>query len=137
MKFRSLMSVVAVVLFAACSDATGSDSIAGTYALRTVNGDAVPTVIFESGGITQEILDGSIRLGQDGSSSITYRVRFDSGDGVPSTETYSASGAYVRSGSIVSFTFLDDGDLLTGVAELEGKTLILIDDVGDEYVFRR
>ncbi|HEY0022926.1 MAG TPA: lipocalin family protein [Longimicrobium sp.] len=138
MRTPTLIVPVICMLVAACSDVTSSDSITGTYTLRTVNGDVVPAVIYDSDSGTEEVLDGSVRLDEDGSGSIIIRVRSTLGGGAPETETRTANGTYTRSGSTITITFLDEGETVTQVGQLQGETLMFMDDLGgDVYVFRK
>ncbi len=114
-------------LLPACGDdddITGPESVAGTYFLQTVNGEALP-VNFEGGQLTA----GSIRLNSDG----TYFTSLTTDLLGTTTET----GTFTVNGSTINFVeegAVDEGDLFTGT--VSGDTLTIVDEA-DTFVLRK
>jgi hypothetical protein len=126
----SLAIVIAAFALACGGDkATGpSDTIAGNYTLRTVNGATLPVVVFQSQTLKQEILAGNITLGADGkwSGSLTSReTTLPSGS--PVTFTLPASGNYVVDNGAITLNTPVNGALAGTVG---GGTLTIRGDVG-------
>ena len=131
------------VLFAAavlaCGDSGGStspESIEGVYTLQTINGGALPAVVYEDEAAKVEIVAGAITLGPGTkwSTSLTARATVDAD---VSTNTETLDGTWSRSGSTLTLTSAA-GDVETLV--LSGRTLTLqaeIDSGMAPWVFRR
>src|SRR3954451_24447072 len=67
------------VLFAAavlaCGDSTSPESIEGVYALQTINGGALPAVVYEDDAGKVEVVAGAITLGPGTKWSISLSAR--------------------------------------------------------------
>jgi hypothetical protein len=138
---RRVALVLAVVLplaLGGCGDSTGpGGSLAGTYALRSINGDPVPVIIDESGTFRLEMMSGFVRLNANGTFSTRHTVRLTEGNSsidVPQD----ASGTYTRSGEAITLTFEEpESDLITIVdAVWEGDRLTLFADT-EIWVYER
>ncbi|MGK2936176.1 MAG: lipocalin family protein [Gemmatimonadaceae bacterium] len=135
-KFMKMAAIAAVGLVAACGG--GDDginepaSIAGTYILQTLDGQAPPVVVFDASGFKVEIVSGNFVLNANGSftTTVVFRITEDS---AVTTESESYTGTYAVTGSTVNFTY-SDGD--TDSATLEGNTLTFSDG-GSTAVFRK
>ena len=115
---------VATFALAACGgggDAIGPSTIAGTYTLQTVNGNALPAVLLEDAGYKLEVLSGSYTLNGDNSYSATASFR-ETENAVVTPSTESESGTYVVRGSSVTFT--DSDGFQTG-GTISGTNLTL------------
>jgi len=128
------------VLFAAavlaCGDSTSPESIEGVYALQTINGGALPAVVYEDEAAKVEIVAGAITLGPGTKWSISLTARATL-DADVSTNTETLDGTWSRSGSTLTLTSAD-GEVETLV--LSGRTLTLqaeIDSGMAPWVFRR
>lgn len=107
-------------------------SIAGTYNLQTIDGQAPPVVVYEEPGFKVEITSGNFILAASGSFSTTIGWRLTE-NGVVTTETESFPGTYTVNGSTVNFAY-SDGD--SDSATLAGNTLTFTDG-GSTAVFRK
>ena len=128
------------VLFAAavlaCGDSTSPESIEGVYTLQTINGGALPAVVYEDEAAKVEIVAGAITLGPGTKWSISLTARATV-DADVSTNTETLDGTWSRSASTLTLTSAD-GDVETLV--LSGRTLTLqaeIDSGMAPWVFRR
>jgi hypothetical protein len=131
------------VLFAAAvlacgdsGDSTSPESIEGVYTLQTINGGALPAVVYEDEAAKVEIVAGAITLGPGTKWSISLTARATV-DADVSTNTETLDGTWSRSGSTLTLTSAD-GDVETLV--LSGRTLTLqaeIDSGMAPWVFRR
>ena len=131
------------VLFAAAllacgdsGDSTSPESIEGVYTLQTINGGALPAVVYEDEAAKVEIVAGAITLGPGTKWSISLTARATL-EGVVSTNTETLDGTWSRSASTLTLTSAD-GDVETLV--LSGRTLTLqaeIDSGMAPWVFRR
>ena len=130
------------VLFAAavlaCGDSTspGAESIEGVYTLQTINGGALPAVVYENEAGKIEVVASAITLGPGTKWSISVTARATVEADV-STNTETLDGTWSRSGSTLTLTSVD-GDSETLV--LSGRTLTLqaeMDAGVAPWVFRR
>ena len=128
------------VLFAAavlaCGDSTSPESIEGVYTLQTINGGALPAVMYEDEAGKIEVVAGAITLGPGTkwSISVTARVTVEA---EVSTNTETLDGTWSRSGSTLTLTSADGR---TEMLVLSGRTLTLqaeIDAGFGPWVFRR
>ena len=85
----------------------GAD-IAGTYTLRTVNGQNVPATVYEGSDLgvqaKVEVLSGSLVLAANQSFTNVTTIRQTIGTGSSSTSDAAASGTYTRNGSTLTLT---------------------------------
>jgi hypothetical protein len=98
-----LAAVVATV--AACgsdsNNGTGPTDVSGTYSLTTINGNALPFTIPNTGEHTTVITSATGTLGTDGTYTIVGVGTEDGGD---PTTVVGDEGTYTVSGSTVVFT---------------------------------
>jgi hypothetical protein len=138
MRRLALVLAMAVPLaVAGCGDSTGpGGSIAGTYELRSINGDPVP-VLLEPGPPQEEITGGFVRLNANGTFSARHTLRITSG-GSSTTLTEDINGTYSRSDNDITLTFEDpDGSGTANIdAFLDGDRLT-VDDGLDIWVYER
>ncbi len=130
-----LVTIGVVAFVTACGGDGISDpgnSVVGTYALKTVNGVALPAVIFETDGYKIEVVAANYVLAAAGkfSTSATFRET-EAGVATQSTET--ATGTYSVSGATITFTD-SEGDVFSAV--LSGNDLQFSED-GLTAVFTR
>ena len=92
MRRLTLIVLAACLVTAACSgtDVLSPASVAGTYALTTVNGLAVP-ITGPASASTGVVLSGAIVLGADGSA--TRRITYGP-PGIPEGQTYRQTTVY-------------------------------------------
>ena len=103
-----LAAFLMVIALAACGDGDTPlgipDAAAGTYTLRTVDGDSLPAVEFEDSDYRAEVLSASILLRTDGQCTYLGRYR----------ETFKVSNT------------VEEGDYTSGcTAQLAGTDLTL------------
>ncbi|HYD53638.1 MAG TPA: hypothetical protein VEA99_13465 [Gemmatimonadaceae bacterium] len=118
---RLLASAVLVVgsLLAGCGGDDGSPteptsgSIAGTYTLRTVNGNNLPFTILQVGADKIELMNETITVAEGGSFTQQGTVRLTE-SGTVTTESYADAGSYTRNGTSVTFRVNSDGTTITG-----------------------
>lgn len=116
----------AVVAASACGggdSTTGpvSASVAGTYALQTVNSAPLPFTMPDDGSIKIEILADSYTLADNGKYTNVTQVRLTM-NGVAAVENLESQGTYTRAGNTVTLTDSEDAtDKVT--ATLNGATM--------------
>ena len=126
---RHVLAALAMLLVACGGDkATGPESVAGSYALRTVNGATLPATYFQNEIERDQFFAGTITLAADhswtGSLSVD-RTALSSGTvvlhaAIPVSGTYSLNGS--------SITLTDPHELsLTGTVSGGTMTLSTID----------
>ena len=125
---------LSLLAFAGCDDETTGpgDSVVGTYVLVSVNGDPLPAVVFEGGGVTSEALEGTLTLRADGTFSASTITR-NTVNGSSSTDTESSSGAYTVSGATITFVdstgttiAIRSGDTITVTFQENGLDIVLV-----------
>ncbi|MGQ0712893.1 MAG: hypothetical protein ACT4PJ_04080 [Gemmatimonadaceae bacterium] len=71
--YRALVCIV-IATGLACDDPLGPEDVAGTYVLRTLRGEALPTVIWESETTVGRLVADTLRLNADGTGiEISHR----------------------------------------------------------------
>ncbi len=131
---RALLSLLASSLFLACSDAVGpSERVAGTWRLQTVDGQALPFTLSETGTFKEELTGEVITLLAPGSLTIVTEFRYTDG-GTVFAESVPDGGTYAVDGSTVTMTWASDGS--TSTATVSGDTMTL-HDIGLTFVYRR
>jgi hypothetical protein len=113
---------------------TGPASATGTYALRSVDGDPVPSMLTQDPGYSFEITSGSLTLDEDGSYAVSLDWR-ENVDGTLTSDTDEDFGAYTRTSDAFSFVSSVNGTTLTG--SLSGSTMTVVDEDWITYVFRK
>ena len=120
---------------AGCSDSTGPRAgLAGTYTLRTVNGQALPAVVSSFSTLTA----GQVRLNGDGTFSASHTSRQTTPGGT-TTVTQNITGTYTRSGNdlMLSFTDPDSGGSAFVDASWDGGRQLTVNDGFAAYVYRK
>ncbi len=135
---RTLAKVVTIglVAFVAACGGDGindpGNSVAGTYSLKTVNGAALPAVIFETGVYKVEVVAANYVLAAAGKFSTTATFR-ETESGVATQSTDTTTGTYAVNGTTITFTD-SDGEVFSAV--LSGNDLKFTED-GLTAVFTR
>jgi hypothetical protein len=135
---RRLALCLATLVAIGCGggdDATApaSNSIAGTWALETVNGAALPFVVAQSGANKAEVTSDVLTLAEGGSFTQSTQVRLTQ-SGTVTTQSASEAGTWTLTGTSVSFRFTSDGSVGTGT--LNGSTLTVA-ETGIALVYRK
>jgi hypothetical protein len=129
--------LVCLTLFvAACggdSTAPGTTTIAGSYALQTINGSPLPYAVVQVGADKVEVLNETVTLSEGGTFTQQGSVRLTE-NGVVSTQSYSDAGTYTRNGTAISFFFNSDGS--SGTGTVSGNT-ITVAFSGFSLVYRK
>lgn len=113
------MWILGLAVLAACggsSDAPTSPTqvtFAGTYTLQTVNGQKLPFVIAQSGTNAVTLTSASLTIAAGGTWSDQFNYT-QTTNGVPSAQTATENGTWVRSGSNLAL------DLSTGTLDYSG-----------------
>ena len=107
MRARRYLAALALAL-AACGGSDKSTgpggTLEGTYALKTINGRALPAVVFQIPDDKVEITSGSVTMNANNSFSETVTLR-ETITGSPVEETpITCPGTYTRSGSAITFS---------------------------------
>jgi hypothetical protein len=107
MKLKIALHLLIVTMLIACGDddPSGPDTatVAGTYTLRTVNGQDLPFTIINQTGYKLEVLSDEYTLNPNGSFTTVATFRETEGtDVTTSSDTY--SGTWQVNGSNVSLT---------------------------------
>jgi hypothetical protein len=66
-----LVLAILVALTIACGDSAGPEAAIGTYVLRRVDGDLLPTVLYDNGIFATRVISDTIRLRPDGTGTIS------------------------------------------------------------------
>ena len=109
---RLLMGMLLAVSVSACGDGpsglTATSGHAGTYTLRTINGQVLPTTIDSDATARLDVASGSVTLRADGTFTDQTEFRLVSGTST-TTETDVITGTYTRTGGTVTFSPSDGG----------------------------
>ena len=112
----------------ACSDSTGLGSnVAGSYELRTINGQSLPV---NTGSRTIE--GGVLELDSDGRFVDVFQYR-DFGDPLSTQEEL--FGNWERNGSQIRLEY-DNGDVLFA-ERTSSSRIVLTDDSGNDWAYQR
>src|SRR3954463_10335676 len=108
---RRAIGIVMLALAAACGSdkitGAGTENITGSYALKTINGSALPTVVVQAPDDKLEVTTGTLDLHSDNSYLLTFELRETQGTTV-TTDALIESGTFSRSSNAVSFHPSDD-----------------------------
>ena len=115
------------------STAPGTGSIAGSYALQTVNGAALPFVVLQIGSDKIEVLSETVTLAEGDTFTQQGSLRLTQ-NGVMSIDGYAEAGVYTRNGTALNLVFTSDGTTATGT--ISGNT-ITVGISGLSLVYRK
>lgn len=137
MRTRNLIAAAfAVMTMAACGGSDGitePDTVTGKYVLKTVDGKAMPVVVYQETGYKLEVTYSDYTLAENG--TFTNNVTWRETDGaVVTTESDASSGTYTANGSAISFVSpggtpfqgTRDGRKLTITFSDEGTTFVAV-----------
>ena len=134
---RRLLAVatVSVVLgFLACGDLSGPNTdFYGAYDLQTLNGNLLPTVVYQDPSELDELVSETFSIYTDGSYTDDFTLRI-SGSSGQSTINRRDVGTYLRSGNTLQFRDGNTGDSFDG--EIDGRTLTVTQN-NNVYVYHR
>ena len=129
---RKLIGSILLAMVVACGGdkATGPNaSITGNYTLRTVNGNAVPAVVFQNTTEKDELTAGNINLNADRTWSGALSLRSTNlTNGATATLSVPANGTYTNNNGSITLTDARDNSQLTGT--VGGGTLTIVGDTG-------
>ena len=135
---RKLIALAAIVATATSCLNTDTNTgplvgdLAGTYALQTMNGTALPFSIVSHD--TTVLIDTDVlTLGSNGDWTETVTYRQTAGANQTTNESFSLAGIWVRSGNSVNFR-TQQGSIYVGSAT---ETTLLLNDGYYDYVFKR
>ena len=131
----SLLGLLALVL-AGCADdgiAAPEETMVGTYALQSVNGQSLPFVEEDdTTGTRFEIVGIEIDFAEDGTYALRQEFRVTEAGGAATTEHEYANGTWTLTGTNLSLT--EDGELISAV--LDGNSFTVSVE-GMTFVFRK
>ena len=129
---RKLIGSILLAMVVACGGdkATGPNaSITGNYTLRTVNGNALPAVVFQNTTEKEELSAGNINLNADRTWSGALSLRSTNlTNGATATLSVPANGTYTNNNGSITLTDARDNSQLTGT--VGGGTLTIVGDTG-------
>lgn len=134
-RLSKILIACSLAVTACGGDATspGSASVAGSYALQTVNGDPLPYIVLQIGADKIEVLNETVTLLDGGTFTQQGSLRVTE-SGVVSVQSYVDAGSYVRTGTALAFEFNSDGS--TGTGTISGNT-ITVGVSGLSLVYRK
>ncbi len=112
---------------------TGSSTVNGAYALRTVNGTPLPYATGGSGSDKTEIIDDVITLYQGGTYAESAHSRTTL-NGQVNTETTADSGSYALFGTSFTLTSGANGQQRRGL--MEGNSMTIVEN-GRTSMYRK
>ena len=130
---RVLLLALLLPLAACEDDATGPvDDALGTYTLQTIAGNALPATVFEIGPDRLEVTAGQVALNANNAftTSLTFR---ETEGGVVTTNTETASGTFVRNGTVILLRGTDGSEVLGTI----GENTLTLTAFGQAFVFRK
>lgn len=129
------VAAVSVVLGSlACGDLSGPNTdFYGAYDLQTLNGNLLPTVVYQDPSELDELISETFRIYTDGSYTDDYTLRV-SGSSGQSTINRRDVGTYLRSGNTLQFVDGNNGQSFDG--DIDGSTLTVTQN-NNVYVYRR
>jgi hypothetical protein len=130
---RSLAAFALIMALTSCSDATGPDSVAGVYALVSVDGKPLPYTAMQDASTKVEELSGTIIFGADGHFQESATTRFTL-DGRASTSTSSSTGTFAISGQAITMLY-SSGGTISG--SWDGSSTITLTRTGTLWAFRK
>ena len=130
---RHMLAAIAMLLVACGGDKiTGpSETVSGTYKLRSVNGATLPATYYQDNTVKEQFFDGSIVLAPDHSWTGSLSVdatSIPSGAGI-FHGAIPISGTYSLNSSSIHIT--DGVNALSFIGTVSGGTMTLTIDLGD------
>lgn len=121
---RTLIAGLALALVACGGDsATGANTTPGTYLMRTLNGQALPYVIAQTGANKSELTDDAVTLNAGGTYTETGHVR-NTTNGQVTTQSHVDAGSFTLNGTAITL-LSTDGTSVSGT--LNGSTLTVVE----------
>lgn len=110
-RLRSLVATTAVLVALPLASACGDDStspsdIAGTYALQTINGAALPVTVPTGFGLSYSVSAGTVVLERGGTLNGSFTAL---ASGAPSPATFTFAGTWSNDDDRVTITIPDLG----------------------------
>ena len=127
-----LASLAVLSSCTALDSITSAGQVRGTYELWTVNGNQVPSVVYQEPGYRLEVLNAAFTLEDDGTYSEAGIVR-ETINGQTSTRSSSSYGNYDYYNGELTF---DESSGRRYYGNVNGNTLV-IDDQGVTMTYRR
>lgn len=136
-RFARVLTCFSLFVAASCGgrDSTSPETagIAGSYALQTVNGAALPFFVLQIGSDKIEVLSETVTLSHDGTFTQQGSLRITE-NGAVSTDNFTEVGSYTRNGTGLDLVF--SSDETTGTGTISGNT-ITVGISGVSLVYRR
>lgn len=140
---RRFISFFMLVVAAAtgCGGDSGSEpkvSLAGTYALSTVDGQILPIVV-EDPDLKLELLSGSLSIDGTGRFTESVRLRLTFPGQPPEVVPVSCAGTYTRSGNTLTLTQPETDECIadTSTAVWDGRGTITVNHDDTIVVYKR
>ncbi len=128
-------ALASVVILSSCNaidSIANSGRIDGTYELMSINGDRVPSVVYQEPGYRLEVLNANFTLEDDGTYTEAAIIR-ETLNGVSTTRSTSTYGYYDYYNGEMTF---DESGGHRYYGFLEAGTLT-IEDQGVQMIYRR
>ena len=103
---RAVLAAVSLIVLAACG--TEPQPLEGTYILRSVDGIAVPVILYQDDVEKDELLSGEVQLHQDGTFQDITAMRLTV-DGEVRVDILEAEGTWSQEGSDIVFQMSSGG----------------------------
>lgn len=143
MRMRStyLALAAAALVAAGCgSDSTAPSStrFVGRYGLVSVDGSALPLIVFDTPALRLTVTSGALTLNANNTFAEEIRLDVEANGFPEAPELPVCTGTYQRNGNTFSLNSTPTGECSGGAATatLDGNTLTLSED-GSTLVFRR
>ncbi|HSL70212.1 MAG TPA: hypothetical protein VK864_08205 [Longimicrobiales bacterium] len=136
MKKLLAVMMLALLPLACDDDSSGPDDedIAGTYTLRTVNGQNLPFALIVLGTAYRlEVTAASVTINANGTYSASSTLR-ETEDGMTTTTTETSAGTWTRTNNAI--TFRDTADQSEINASLGNDSVTWVEQ-GFTFVFRK
>lgn len=131
MRISTALSAILAVTLIACSDSTTPSSLAGTYALLSVEG-VLPYELSDDGTTVSEITAGSLTLTAAGTFTSSFAIRETTSSGT-TTFNDGGSGTYTVSQNTLTLTTPNEPPI---TAMVSGNTITAV-ITGLTAVFRK
>ncbi|MFL5614958.1 MAG: hypothetical protein ACJ796_14940 [Gemmatimonadaceae bacterium] len=135
---RMAIGILLLTLAVGCGsdkiNGPGNESVVGSYALKTMNGATLPTVVIQTPDDKLEVITGTLDLHTDGSYLLVFDLRETQGTAVTDDQSIE-SGTYSRSNTAVSFHPSDNSGVWS--ASYASGGILTVTEAGVTFVFRR
>ena len=123
-KLRLALIALAVLACGGDSTAPTNASVAGTWSLRSINGSALPFVVFQDATSKEELTSDVFTFTSSGTFTEHTTIRETLSSQVTTTDQ-TDDGTYTLNGTAITVHFNSDGSNMTG--SVSGNTITVTD----------